>query len=344
MKHNYSIDFYPDKIHLHLNENLFGPSPKVMDELNLWRREDVFHYPPNDDAYLKNEVAQYWNLPPESIFTGNGGVSILRRMGNILPTSGYYFTPTWDYYKHLIEMRKGTLQALPFINNGKEFLYPAFPPISQEKANFIIICSPNNPTGQRVPRDYLEKLLEEYPNTYIIVDEVYEDFTPTNSLVPLVLKYRNLCLIRSFSKFYALAGLRIGVGLAHPDLVNQLRPYRQPFGLPLPIQKAAIIALKDKSHNQLVQSTLKASKETLLEFIRSQNISLKPYHTDTHFLLMETQHNRSDLWKELLLKEGFAVKSCHWEGQKSYIRVTIPPMDILLKFCQALKNCLSSIT
>ncbi len=234
------------------NENPLGPSPlalaameKALPQLHL--------YPDGNAYYLKQKLAQKLGVEPENLILGNGSNEVIELLGHALIQPGtdvivsQYAFAVYTIVNHLFG---GNLIPVPARDYGHDL--PAMLKAITPQTRVVFVANPNNPTGTLAPRAHVLRLVNEAPpNVLIAVDEAYLEYleSPTD-LLSLVRRGEksNLLLLRTFSKIYGLAGLRIGYGVGHPELIAALEKIREPFNVNTMAQVAALAALDDHEH------------------------------------------------------------------------------------------------
>ena len=241
-----------DIIKLASNENPLGPSPaavaameRVIQSLHL--------YPDGNAFYLKQKLAAKLDLTTANLILGNGSNEIIEFIGHALMTSGSEVVVSeycFAVYPIVTKLFGASLVTVPAVNFGHDI--PAMLRAITPKTRVIFVANPNNPTGTLIPTADIERLIREVPaNVLIAMDEAYIEFLDEPfDLLPMIRSGQvpNLLLMRTFSKIYGLAGLRLGYGIGHPDLIAALEKIRQPFNINSLIQAGAIAALDDEEH------------------------------------------------------------------------------------------------
>src|SRR6185369_10388027 len=239
-------------IKLASNENPLGPSPaslaameKVLKHLHL--------YPDGNSFHLKQKLAQKLGVGPEHIILGNGSNEIIEFIGHALLQPGtdavvsQYCFAVYPIVTHLFG---ANLITVPARHYGHDL--PAMLKALTPKTKVMFVANPNNPTGTLAPRGDVLQIVAEVPNDLLLVmDEAYIDFLEDPvDLLPLIRANSNpnLLLMRTFSKVFGLAGLRLGYGVGHPELVAMLEKIRQPFNINSIAQAGALGAMDDREH------------------------------------------------------------------------------------------------
>jgi histidinol-phosphate aminotransferase len=268
-------------IKLASNENPLGPSPaalaamqKVMANLHL--------YPDGNAFYLKQKLAEKLGMAPANLVLGNGSNEIIEFVGHT------YFAPgvevvvsqfCFAIYPLVAKLMGTNVITVPAKNHGHDL--PAMLKAITPQTRVVFVANPNNPTGTLAPREEVIRFVNEIPdNVLLVMDEAYVEFL--DDAVDLVSLIRlgarqNLLLMRTFSKIFGLAGLRLGYGIGHPDLIAVLEKIRQPFNINAIAQAGALAALDDAEHMRKTRENNSrglhffagAFRELKLEFIPS---------------------------------------------------------------------------
>jgi len=239
-------------IKLASNENPFGPSPlalaamqKALAVVNL--------YPDGNAFYLKQKLAAKLGVEPENLILGNGSNEIIEFVGHALLAPGAEVVVSqycFAVYPIVTALFGANLITVPAKNYGHDLsaMLKAITP----RTRIVFVANPNNPTGTTAGREELARFVNAVPaNVLLVMDEAYIDFLDEPlDLLPEIRNDAkpNLLLMRTFSKIYGLAGLRIGYGIGHPEFVAALEKIRQPFNINLLAQTAALAALDDAEH------------------------------------------------------------------------------------------------
>jgi histidinol-phosphate aminotransferase len=241
-----------DIIKLASNENPLGPSPAALAAMEK-ALQQLHLYPDGSAYYLKQKLAQKLGVEAAHLILGNGSNEIIEFVGHALMRSGsdvvvsQYCFAVYPIVTHLFG---ANLITVPAKNYGHDL--PAMLKAITPKTRVLFVANPNNPTGTLASRANVLRLVNEAPQEVLIVmDEAYLEFL--DKPVDLLSMIRrgeppNLLLMRTFSKIYGLAGLRLGYGIGHPDLIAALEKIRQPFNINALAQAAALAALDDTEH------------------------------------------------------------------------------------------------
>lgn len=241
-----------DIIKLASNENPLGPSPAALAAME--RAIRTLHlYPDGNAFYLKQKLAAKLGLTPANLVLGNGSNEIIEFIGHALLAPGGEVVVSqycFAVYPIVTSLFGAKLVTVPAKEHGHDI--PAMLRAITPNTRVIFVANPNNPTGTLIPNADIERLIREVPaNVLIAMDEAYVEFLEKPcDLLPLIREGRapNLLLMRTFSKIYGLAGLRLGYGIAAPELISAFEKVRQPFNINALIQAGALAALDDDEH------------------------------------------------------------------------------------------------
>lgn len=263
-------------IKLNTNENPYPPSPKVLEaicaELGRLRL-----YPDPEWADLRKAAAGIYGLPPERIFAGNGGDEILALVCRSFlgPGAGACCpVPTYTLYRTLAAIQNAPVTEIPFPPSWRL-------PVREllaSGATVAFISNPNSPTGTMVPQDEIRELASRFRGL-VLVDEAYVDFANENSL-PLLDEFANVALLRSLSKSYALAGLRVGLLFGRPELIDTLIKVKDSYNLDRLAAAGAAAALRDRQYFQELRTRILVSRQRLTDELKKRNFGALPSHSN----------------------------------------------------------------
>lgn len=262
------------------NENPLGPSPKAMKAMRL-KINEMHIYPDGGAYYLKNKLSEVYNLPTENFIVGNGSNEILEFIGHCFMTESTSIVASahaFIVYKIMAKMFGTEFIEVPTIALGHDLKKMA--KLIKPNTRVVFICNPNNPTGTFLTSQQIDAFMAKVPKDVLVVfDEAYAEICTRK--MPDTLKYvrenRNVIVLRTFSKAYGLAGLRIGYGIAKPEIINLLEKPRQPFNTNAMAQAAAIAALDDKSFVNKSKRLFKRGISDLVKFCEESNLEyIKP--------------------------------------------------------------------
>ena len=239
-------------IKLASNENPLGPSPVALAAMEKTLRS-LHLYPDGNAFYLKQKLADKIGIEPRNLILGNGSNEIIEFVGHALMVPGSEVVVSqycFAVYPIVTKMFGAKLVVVPAIEHGHDIrgMLGAVTP----QTRVLFVANPNNPTGTLASREDIVTLINEIPpHVLLVMDDAYIEFLDDAvNLVPFIQRglKPNLLLMRTFSKIYGLAGLRLGYGIGHPELIAALEKIRQPFNINALVQAGAIGALEDSEH------------------------------------------------------------------------------------------------
>ncbi|WP_226579328.1 histidinol-phosphate transaminase [Halobacillus litoralis] len=311
-------------IKLASNENPYGFSPSVKEELpKLISNLEI--YPDGYAAEIRKKVAGFIGVKEEQLIFGNGSDEVVQIICRTFLEPGantVMATPTFPQYRHNALIEGAEVREVPLID-GHHDLEEMIASID-EQTRVLWICTPNNPTGVHIDKTTIQSVLERVPgHVLVVLDEAYYEYLEAEDAFDSIAgldAYPNVMVLRTFSKAYGLAGLRIGYGVGHPEVIQALEPSREPFNTSTVAQAAAIIALDDQA---FLQQTVKANhknKRDLMQFCEQHQLGY--YDTQANFLLIQLPMSGDEMF-EYLLTKGFIVRSGEALGLPNTIRLTI---------------------
>ncbi|GGJ85608.1 histidinol-phosphate aminotransferase [Lentibacillus kapialis] len=306
------------------NENPFGYSGKVDDYLSE-HSLSLNIYPDGYTSELRMALSNKLKVSEDQLIFGNGTDEVVQTIGRAYLYPGVntiMATPTFPQYKHNALIEGAEVKEVPTINGYHNL--SGMLETMDDRTNVVWLCSPNNPTGSLIPRDDFYDFMEKCPSDVLVVlDEAYFEYADGHkqpNALQYLNQYKNLIVLRTFSKAYGLAGLRIGYGIANQDIIQRLDVVRGPFNTSSVAQKAALLALEDDKfiYDSITRNhTIKHSFEKFLN-----SIDWHFYDSQTNFLLVSTPLSSEKMF--LYLQEhGFIVRPGESFGFPETIRITI---------------------
>ena len=324
-------------IKLASNENPLGPSPRALAALS--GAQDMLHRYPDGGGYqLRQTIADRWKVGKEQVILGNGSDEILGLLARTFLTPGdeaIMADHTFVIYKMEVTAVHGKPVVVPLVDwtYDLESMVCAVTP----RTRLLFLCNPNNPTGTMVSAEAVDRLMAKVPEDVIVVfDEAYFEYV-RNSEFPDAMAYvkqgRNAIVLRTFSKIYGLAGLRIGYGISTTEIIDFLNRVRPPFNANSLAQRAALAALGDDEHVAKSRAVNTAGMEQMEQGLRA--LGVIPIPSETNFLYFDAKRD-GRLVFEALLRAGIIVR--HIDG--TMLRVTIGQPDENAAFLQAFRKVL----
>jgi histidinol-phosphate aminotransferase len=331
-------------IKLASNENPFGCSPKVREAL-MAEYENVNIYPDGASQELTAALAHHLGVDPKQIIFGAGSDEVILMIARAYLVQGdetVMASHTFSQYKHNAEIEGAVSIEVP-LKDGKHDL-PAMLAKVNERTKIVWVCNPNNPTGTIVTRRELTDFLDRVPpHVMVVLDEAYAEYI-TSAEYPngleLIKTYPNLVVLRTFSKIYGLASLRIGYGIGSPDVIRTINQVRGPFNTSRFAQAAAKAALQDQAFISYCCEQNAQGIAYLTEEFRRLGLSYYPAYGN--FIMVDVARP-AQLVFEALLRKGVIVRGGHALGFPTKIRVTVGRKEQNEKFVRALEQVLEEI-
>jgi len=328
-------------IKLASNENPLGPSPMAVQSI-IDKVHSLHRYPDGSGYYLKTRLSRKLGLPIEQIILGNGSNELIELIIRTFLTAGEHVVqavPTFLVYEKVVKGAGGLMTSVP-LRDFKIDLGAISEAINPE-TKIVFIANPNNPTGAAISKEEMLGFLDRIPdNVIVVLDEAYIEFVSNKGVaqgLELLSEHPLLFVLRTFSKLYGLAGLRIGYGFGSEEVIDYMNRVRQPFNANTLAQAGAIAALDD---SEFVSRTLKVIGEGLLYLCRSlDDMGLEYLPTQTNFFLIKVPHGGTKIYN-LMLKEGVIVRSMDSYGLPDYIRINAGLPEENERFVNTLKKVL----
>jgi len=262
------------------NENPYPPLPGVL-ATAVAAAQEINRYPDFGSAALIEEIAKFTGVPPERVAVGTGSVGVLQQLVQATAGPGDEVLFAWrsfEAYPIITQIAGATAVTIPLRPDETHDL-DAMAAAITERTRLILVCNPNNPTGAIVRRAELERFLDRVPQDVLVVlDEAYVEFVrdedyPEGVAISLSPIRRNLCVLRTFSKAYGLAGLRIGYAIAPEPVAEALRACAVPFGVNLVAQAAAVESLRSQEALLERVEALVVERERVLAALRELDLA-----------------------------------------------------------------------
>ena len=313
-----------DSVKLASNENPLGPSPKALQAIAA--ALPVIHRYPDGGGYaLRQALARHWNVAADSLILGNGSNELLELVGRAFLLPGdevLYARQAFVVYDMVAQVTGATKVAVPL----KDFAHDlrAMQAAITPKTKMIFLANPNNPTGTCVDPRALEIFVAGVPpDVVVVLDEAYYEYMPPEhrpDALQFVRTGRWLLLLRTFSKIYGLAGLRIGYGIGPAPLVSLLNRIREPFNTNSLAQVGAAAALDDADHVKASRATNEAGRAFLLQRFHAMGLAVIP--SVANFLLVDVGRPGRQM-TDALLRMGVIVRPVEGYGFPTHLRITI---------------------
>lgn len=326
-------------IKLASNENPYGYSPQVK-EYFMKNSEELNIYPDGHATTLRKAVAEKNQLAEDQLVFGSGSdelIQVICRTFLFPGANTVMATPTFSQYKHHSVIEGAEIKEIP-VDDGAHNLR-AMAEAIDENTEIVWICSPDNPSGKVIEEDALIRFMDQCPSDVLVVlDEAYYEYIEEEVKIPTIKylnTYKNLLLLRTFSKAYGLAGLRVGYGMAHPHVITKLNIVRGPFNTNSLAQKLATIALADDT---FIAETIRKNREVMDMFTQFlEEINWTYYPSQTNFLLINVPKSGQEVFADLI-KYGFIIRPGELLGYPRMIRVTMGTEQDMIELQQVIKQ------
>jgi len=328
-------------IKLASNENAYGPAPKairvIREKLNT-----INLYPIGNSFYLRRKLSDKLNLPMEKIIIGNGScelVEIIAKTFLDFDDNAVISDKAFIMYWLAVQVANGNSVIVP--DRDLRHDLKAMAAAVNEKTKLIYISNPNNPTGMISKTDEFLEMLETVPrDVLVVIDEAYHEYVTDPEYpqtIPLLDKYPNLIILRTFSKVYGLAGLRVGYGLADKTLLTCLNRVRSPFNTNSLAQVGAEAALDDEEFVRQSCEKNREERRFMEAAFRKRNLDYTP--SQTNFILVNFKEDGQDLFQKLL-KQGVIVRPLAPYRMPESLRITLGNHEENLRLLDALDQVL----
>jgi len=329
-----------DVVKMASNENPLGASPAALEAVRT-TVPSVYQYPEVSCPDLRSTLGARLGISEDELIVCNGADGVIYALGMCLIAAGdECIIPqiTFPLYETVVRIMGGRVVTSPMRGYAID-LEEVLKRITR-KTKLIWLCNPNNPTGTLACADELEPFLAEVPDdVFVVHDEVYADFAPTDSFPDTVRLIRegreNLFLIRSFSKIYGLAGLRIGYGVGAEELIRWMYRVRPPFDVSVVAQAAAVAAIQDRSFYTKTLEVTAGGKEYLYRNLEALGFEYVPSHTN--FILIRVGMDET-LLCDRLVEEGVIARPAGGYQLPRHIRLTVGLPHQNQRLIEALKR------
>jgi histidinol-phosphate aminotransferase len=320
-------------IKLNTNENPYPPSPHVIEAIRAAANDDLRLYPDPMANALRDRAATQYGFHRDNILVGNGSDELLSLIVRACVSTGdrvVFPYPTYSLYDTLVTVQEGETIHLPY---PADFTLPAG--LAAARGRITFVCHPNSPSGTPVPINAIEALAKEVSGL-LVVDEAYVDFAASNAL-SLVHRYDNVIVLRTFSKSFSLAGMRIGLAFACPGVIAELLKVKDSYNVTRLSIVAATTALEDYAWMEANVARVRRTRARLIEGLGQLGFSVLP--SQSNFVLARRSgHNLESVY--LALKErGILVRYFPTPELHDALRISVgtdAEIDALLAACRSL--------
>jgi len=323
-------------IKLNTNENPYPPSPRVVEAARGAAEEGLRLYPDPSAGALRAKAAEVYGVPAERILAGNGSDELLAMIVRTCIGPGdrvAYPVPTYSLYDTLVAIGGGEVVAVPF---PSDFALP-LEALVEARARVTIICNPNAPSGTLAPLDELRALARRVAGL-LVVDEAYVDFASTTAL-PLIDELDNVLVLRTFSKSFSLAGLRVGLAFGSPGFMAEMAKVKDSYNLNRISMAAATAALGDLETMRGNVARIRATRERLSGALRQLGFTVLP--SDTNFVLARRPGEDLRPLYEALKERRILIRYFAVDSLRDAVRITVGTDDEIDALLAALRDLAS---
>lgn len=332
---------------LSLNENPLGPAPAVIEAITA-TAPTLASYPDFSDIELRQAIAEVIGrgLKPEQVYTGCSGFESLELLARGFLSAGdelIVSSPSFTHaYQKISEPLGAKVVDVPLESETFAYRVDAVLGAITDKTRLIMLCNPNNPTGTVMPADKMDALMQAIPDHVLVVaDEVYHHFV-ADSTFPDSMRYvlagKNIVIIHSFSKAYGLAGLRLGYGIAKPEIADYLAGLHRGFHQNKLALAAGIAACKDQKYLQYVVQYLRNEQRWVTE--QFDRLHIKYWKPAANFILFETDMLAQDLHQKMM-ERGIILRPQNRSGLPCGMRISLGTREANQAFIHALEETLN---
>ncbi len=299
-----------EAIFLDANENPFNPPYN--------------RYPDPYQRKLKKQISAIKNIPSEYIFLGNGSDEAIDIAFRAFCEPGVdnvvAIDPTYGMYLVAADINNIETKQVK-LKEDFELDVDALLKATDENTKLLFICSPNNPTGNSFKKEDILSIIENFDGI-VILDEAYIDFVPEKSFIPELLKYKNLIILQTFSKAWGMAGIRLGMAFASPEIISIFNKIKYPYNVNILTQKTALELLQKEDDMAKWVKDILEEKKLMIEKLKEYSFIQKIYPSDANYLLVKTDNAKATynylVEKGVVIRDRSSVALC--EG---CLRITI---------------------
>lgn len=331
---------------LHLNESMFGPSPKCLEVLKSITMEDLYLYDLTHSDELVDVLSDATDIPSNNIFVHNGSAEAIKSIFSIILSEGDCVlipVPGWSYYKSVADEKFAESISYEVREGEESYEYNVADLLEKAKKyrpKMIVLTSPQMPTGCTISNENIEKIIKENENSIILIDEAYWGYAVDDNIFEkkLITTYSNVVITRTFSKFYGLANIRIGYGLCS-------YPLRRTVGLDLPLfrasvisRKIAIAAVEDKEYYQSMKKEANAVRMWFTDELNKLD-DVKAFRSESNFVFVRLLYADADKVRAYMQENGILIRLFQ-EQDALRLRITIGPKDLMERVLFQLRRAL----
>jgi histidinol-phosphate aminotransferase len=323
-----------DWVKLNTNESPLPPSPAVFEAIKAAANDSLRRYPSTNAAPARAAIAAYLGLDVAQVAMGNGGDDLIEICFRAFAGAGdrvAYPTPTYPLFEPLARLHEAVTVEYPM---GEDWEWSDT--FASDPAPLKFVVNPNSPTGSWAEARAVERVVSRSRGV-VVLDEAYVDFAPA-SCIDLLPKYKNLLILRTLSKSYALAGMRVGFALGHPELIADLLSVKDSYNLDRLAIVAAAAAIKDEVHHRRVVDYVVAERAWLAEHLRAAHFEVSP--SAANFVFAKPPGKDAAAVAAALRERRILVRHYDREPIAGWFRITIGTRSEHERVLAALKEIL----
>ena len=310
-------------VKLNTNENPYPPSPHVIEAIRKAAGDTLRLYPSPDGDILREEASRLYGLDPEAVLCGNGSDEILSLIYRTFVGEGdavSFFTPSYSLYPVLAAISRARTVIIPLPRQVEGLQVPS------PKAKVFFLSTPNSPYGFSFPTSWIAELLGKFQGI-VVADEAYVDFAPESSL-PLLKDNPRLIVVRTLSKTFSLAGMRIGFAFAHPALIKEIRKVKDSYNVSRLAQEAGAAALRDREYLAMTRDKIIATRNALTTTLEGLGFTVP--RSDANFVFAAAPRGAdAKALYEKLLSRGYLVRYFTQPEISDGLRISIGTDEVM---------------
>ena len=316
-------------IKLDANENPYGVAPEVLEELG--RAKYLSIYPDPAQKAVREDIAGYVGCAPDNIVAGAGADELIDLICRLVLNPGdkvLTFVPTFSYYRHVVELNGGMMVE---VERGVDYGIDraGLAAIDLEGVKAVLLCSPNNPPGNMLEREVLDYFLAQ--DLLVVVDEAYYEFAGT-TYADLIDNHDNLIVLRTFSKCFGLAGMRVGYGIMGPVLQEAIMRIKPPYSVNMAAEVALRVCVGKKELFAAQVRKMIATRDKTYASLAARS-DLEVYPSNSNFILFRLKTGDAKSIRDALERQGILVRYFNTPLLSNHLRVSVgtePQMERFL--------------
>lgn len=288
----YHAPLKPYQIKVDANENPYGHAPKVIEQTKLWleEKDNLTRYPDTDSTALRTKLGQYYDVTPDQVICGVGSDQLIEYITKLFIEPGDRIlvpNPSFSMYGISNALNHGVTIKYEL---NEDFTYDVseiLARVEEAQPKVLFLCTPNNPTGSIMTNEQVLEVLEAV-DCPVVLDEAYDEFVE-DSMVKYIDKYPNLLILRTFSKAFACAGLRVGYGIGSVEMIEALNICKSPYNLPSFSQAVATYILESVDFYKEKVELLKKNRDILHVALEDCGLFEMVYPSKANFILVKAK-------------------------------------------------------